>query len=229
MRIWDINPGYLNNKSLLGEHVELHGLFSIVINNKKGYSNHPETKRWSKFLGTLNIRHNLIVSEMELRGFRHNSPIKVNGKDMFWPSNYIDNPIKQFNLLAEKYKNKDLGRIPIPFSAQNLWSQHKYSVMARDLNEYKKIGSYVSRMKTNQSFSDLSKELVELLRIEPSIGGIRNSLQHMWGYFKKDENVFNLDPMNLNDLLSHIQKFAYKNKKKYILESTALSELRIWI
>ena len=46
MRIWDINPGYLNRQSLLGEHRELHGIVSIIRDNKKGYSRHPETLRW---------------------------------------------------------------------------------------------------------------------------------------------------------------------------------------
>ncbi len=229
MRIWDINPGYLNDKSLLGEHVELHGLFSIVKNNKIGYSNHPETKRWVNFLGALNKRHELIVSEMNLRSFKHNSPLKADDEKYMWPTIYIDDPLKQFDILSKKYKNKSSGRIPLPISAQNLWSQHKYSVMARDLDKYKKIGYYVSNMKPNQCFAKLSKELVELLRVEPNIGGIRNSLQHMWGYFKKDKNNININSLGLEGLLSHIQKFAYKNKKKYILESTALSELRVWM
>jgi len=34
MRIWDIHPGYLNRQSLLGEHRELHGIFSIITNKK---------------------------------------------------------------------------------------------------------------------------------------------------------------------------------------------------
>ncbi len=227
MRIWDINPGYLNDKSLLGEHLELHGLVSVVINNKKGYSNHPETKRWFHFLGALNKRHDLIVAEMQLRGFNHNSPIKINHHDTSWPNLFIDEPIKQFEILSKKYKNKKPGRIPLPISAQNLWSQHKYSVMARDIKKYKKIGQCVSNMKPNQCFSDLTKELVGLLRIEPSFGGIRNSLQHMWGYFKKDNKNLSKDSLELDSLLFNIQESAYKNK--YILESTALSELKIWL
>ena len=229
MRIWDINPGYLNDKSLLGEHVELHGLFSIVVNNKKGYCNHPETKRWSKCLGALNTRHKLIVSEMRLRGFKHNSPIKLDNKNDIWPIEYIDEPQKQFDILLKKYKNKNSGRIPLPISAQGLWSQHKYSIMARDLNEYKKIGRHLSNAKPNQCFSNLSKNLIELLREKPSLGGNRNSLHHMWGYFKKDKGKINIDSLDLDKLLSHIQILAYKKKNIYILESTALSELRVWI
>nr|WP_320015958.1 pyrimidine dimer DNA glycosylase/endonuclease V [uncultured Desulfobacter sp.] len=43
MRIWDLHPGYLNRRSLLGEHRELHGMASIIVNGKKGY--------WSEQLG----------------------------------------------------------------------------------------------------------------------------------------------------------------------------------
>ena len=48
MRIWDLHPGYLDRKRLLGEHRELHGLFNVVYLGKKGYSRHPETLRWAQ-------------------------------------------------------------------------------------------------------------------------------------------------------------------------------------
>ncbi len=57
MRIWDIDPGYLNRQSLLGEHRELHALVSIVVNGKQGYSQHPETIRWLKYGWALKYRH----------------------------------------------------------------------------------------------------------------------------------------------------------------------------
>ena len=34
MRIWDVPAGYLNRQSLLGEHRELHGIYSILTNGK---------------------------------------------------------------------------------------------------------------------------------------------------------------------------------------------------
>jgi hypothetical protein len=30
MRVWDVNPGYLNRPSLLGEHREIHAIVSIL-------------------------------------------------------------------------------------------------------------------------------------------------------------------------------------------------------
>lgn len=33
MRVWDLSPGHLNDRSLLGEHRELHGIVSILANH----------------------------------------------------------------------------------------------------------------------------------------------------------------------------------------------------
>lgn len=69
MRIWDINPGYLNRQSLLGEHRELHGVVSIIVNNKKGYSRHPETIRWVGFGWSLWMRHQLLALKCPCEAF----------------------------------------------------------------------------------------------------------------------------------------------------------------
>ena len=45
MRIWDIHPQKLCRQHLLGEHRELHAIWSVLVNNKKGYSNHPKNVR----------------------------------------------------------------------------------------------------------------------------------------------------------------------------------------
>lgn len=58
MRIWGITPGYLNDKSLLDEHRELHGIASILVNNKKGYAKHPETMgRCGRIIQRLQPKH----------------------------------------------------------------------------------------------------------------------------------------------------------------------------
>ena len=49
-------------------------------------------------MGALNKRHDLIVSEMGIRGFNHNSPIKVDDENIIWPTKYIDKPIKHLLL-----------------------------------------------------------------------------------------------------------------------------------
>jgi len=75
MRIWDVEPALLCRNHLLGEHRELHAVWSIITRNKQGYKNHPETRRWRGKLAALYIRHESLVREMARRGYRHNSPL----------------------------------------------------------------------------------------------------------------------------------------------------------
>lgn len=76
MRVWDLPPKMLCRKHLLGEHRELHAIYSILSNNKKGYSRHPETLRWLGKLPALKKRHEFLTLEMINRGYKHKSPLK---------------------------------------------------------------------------------------------------------------------------------------------------------
>ncbi len=75
MRIWDISPERLCRPHLLGEHRELHAIWTILTQSKKGYAHHPEVLRWQGKLQALYRRHEALVAEMDKRGYRHQSPI----------------------------------------------------------------------------------------------------------------------------------------------------------
>ena len=75
MRIWDISPKKLCRNHLLGEHRELHAIWSVLVNGKKGYARHPETLRWRGKLKALYSRHDALVYEMTVRGYQHRSPL----------------------------------------------------------------------------------------------------------------------------------------------------------
>jgi Pyrimidine dimer DNA glycosylase len=77
MRIWDLDPDVLCDWHLLGEHRELHAIWSILTTGKRGYASHPETLRWQGRLPALYARHEAQVAEMERRGFDHASPLDV--------------------------------------------------------------------------------------------------------------------------------------------------------
>jgi hypothetical protein len=231
MRIWDINPGYLNRQSLLGEHRELHGIVSILVNHKKGYSHHPETIRWKRLGWALKQRHRLLAAEMSLRGYKDKSPVLTRANHGLWPCSYIDEPIQQIKILKAKYKNKEPGRIPLPENAQQLWSQHKYSVLARDVNLYRIIGRSVSTMKPGQDLSALTLMLTEQLKQPPTEGGIRNALQHMWGYVA-NSNVTPkgfVESLSFLQMLEEIQRRTLESNEPYLTMSTALGELKAWV
>lgn len=227
MRIWDIHPGYLNRQSLLGEHREIHGLFLVVHENKKGYSRHPETLRWVGKLTALKQRHDLLVAEMTLRGYNHHSPMpwvadEKNQKD------YIDLPYRQFEILREKYRQREPGRIPLPRNSQELWAQHKYSILSRDPDYYKAIGPRLSQHPGVELTGELSLEFVQCLTVAPTAGRLLNGLLHMWGYVSRYVRSPQ-PPGNMKQLLDEICRLAILHKKTYLLHSTALSDLALYV
>jgi Pyrimidine dimer DNA glycosylase len=75
VRIWDLDPGALCDRHLLGEHRELHAIWVILTTGGRGYARHPETLRWRGRLAALYARREAQVAEMSRRGFRHASPL----------------------------------------------------------------------------------------------------------------------------------------------------------
>lgn len=230
MRIWDIDPGYLNRQSLLGEHRELHGIVSIISNKKKGYSRHPETLRWMGHGWALKQRHRLLVAEMNLRGYVDRSPVLSRSNPGVWPADYVDPPARQLALLEEKYKTLAGGRIPLPKNTQQLWAQHKYSVMARDIRAYQRIGQWVSKTRGKADINEVALELNNLLRRPPNPKLIHNTLLHMWGYVSRYARDCKREPdrLPLSKLLGRIQQLVLANDLRYLAESTAIGELNAW-
>jgi len=228
MRIWDIDPGYLNRQSLLGEHRELHAIYVVLTQNKKGYAAHPETRRWNDHLAALGKRHDLLVEEMQLRRYNHHSPLPVVSGETKWPKTFIDPPHAQFAILKEKYRGKEPGRIPLPSSARQLWAQHKYSVLARDPRLYKIIGPWLAAADDPPRFRALAKILVRTLRLAPPDGRLQNGLDHMWGYVSHlaGQSTPGQSP---HHLLQRTRELAASGNISYLLASTALGEIGAWL
>lgn len=103
MRIWDIQPKYLCQQHLLGEHRELHALWSILNESKPAFKNHPETRRWPGKLKALYGRHQVLVKEMKKRGYKHNSPLdKKLAKGQASQNFYLQSIRKQKAILKKK-------------------------------------------------------------------------------------------------------------------------------
>lgn len=76
MRVWDIAPKKLCRNHLLGEHREVHAIWSVLTKGKKGYSRHPEVLRWKGKLKALYLRHEKLVEELKRRGYNHYSRLR---------------------------------------------------------------------------------------------------------------------------------------------------------
>ncbi len=104
MRIWDIEPKKLCRNHLLGEHRELHAIWSILTCGKKGYCHHPETLRWKGKLKALFLRHQKLILEMQKRGYRHKSDLPANlAKGISRQNKYVDSLRRQALILKSKH------------------------------------------------------------------------------------------------------------------------------
>jgi hypothetical protein len=102
MRIWDLPTSNLCRQHLLGEHRELHCIWAVLTEGKRGYARHPETLRWAGKLTALYARHEALVDEMTRRGYRHASPLPIPPPDQAYQDVYIDSPADQRELLRAK-------------------------------------------------------------------------------------------------------------------------------
>lgn len=103
MRIWDLPPKKLCRSHLLGEHRELHAIWSVLTKNKKGYSHHPETLRWKGKLKALYLRHEDEAAELIRRGYRHLSPLDARlAKGKAIQGEYVDTKKEQMKKLKRK-------------------------------------------------------------------------------------------------------------------------------
>lgn len=103
MRIWDLPPEKLCRHHLLGEHAELHALWSILTKSKKGYAHHPETLRWRGKLRALFLRHKVLAEEMKRRQYNHQSLLGVRlARGTAKQDKLIDSPKKQRVILRKR-------------------------------------------------------------------------------------------------------------------------------
>jgi len=68
LRVWDVPVERLCRQHLLGQHNEIHAMFSVITKGTKGWSNHPETKRWKGKLKALYLKHNETAEESVVEG-----------------------------------------------------------------------------------------------------------------------------------------------------------------
>jgi hypothetical protein len=103
VRIWDLPPERLCRQHLLGEHRELHALWVILTQGRKGFARHPETARWRGKLKALYRRHEKLVAEMGRRGYKHATSLpREQATGLARQDEFKDPPGEQVRILRGK-------------------------------------------------------------------------------------------------------------------------------
>ena len=226
MRIWDLHPGYLDQYRLLAEHRGLHRVWNVLRDGKVGGSQNPEILRWQESPQGLQNRHNLLVQEMLLRGHNEASPLVGSFPgDRKEPKLLINNAAEQFELLSNKYGTEFSGRIPLPKNLLELWSQHKYSVLARNPTFYQNIDNSLNQSGSPLSFNELADKLTRIMQETPTEGSRMDALLQLWGYVSEFSDMQVESFATEEELYQEIQRLAIKNNVETLLHSTAISEV----
>ncbi|OZG74569.1 hypothetical protein BTA51_06110 [Hahella sp. CCB-MM4] len=203
------DPGYSSDEQILVQIKEFER--QLALENEPALKNKREGK-----IALYQRRWNLLMAEMTLR----HGPVRPfihEISEPLWPSQ----PDSE-DLLP--YSSSD-GRIPLPANSQQLWAQHKYSVMARSPSLYQSIGPELARGAL--TIRELWLQLETSLQQAPNEGGLRNAVQHMWGYIKSSSSL-KPDTAPLPHLFREIQQQALRQQCQYLLHSTALGEFAYW-
>ena len=107
MRIWDLPVKKLCRQHLLGEHRELHCIWTFLTTDKGGsYKKHPETLRWKGKLEALLLRHIEQVLEMRRRGYNHHSLLDISRVNLGSKNQdkFINTIDEQIEILKAKQK-----------------------------------------------------------------------------------------------------------------------------
>ena len=96
-------PKVLCRNHLLGEHAEIHAVWSVITRRKKGYRCHPEVNRWRGKLKALYQRHQKTAKELKKRSYQHQSPLQMSlAKGAFRQEVLIDSLADQKKILKDK-------------------------------------------------------------------------------------------------------------------------------
>ncbi|MBS4540125.1 UV DNA damage repair endonuclease UvsE [Clostridium sp. D2Q-11] len=140
---------------------------------------------------------------------------------------YINNMSKDVDIMLEvKDKNISTEKLMTLMNndinvLRNEWGKYKYNIMEKSYYDYKTISKYI-----NSDSPELQKFIYMLdksLNKEKSIGDEINTINHIWGYFKKDstkeerEKLFNIvrDYKQKDIHISEVKKYLYELTVKY--------------
>ena len=137
--------------------------------------------------------------------------------------------VKDKNLSAVKCNLLTSNNFKIS-SLEKEWAQYKYYVLSKSANIYKEIRVLLNDKQSN-NFLPFYKLLEQAIELEESKKAQINTLQHMWGYFKKvasdkekEKFIKLLDSYSNNKkTLASVKNYVYKLSNKdsieYLLDS----------
>ncbi|WP_404367669.1 hypothetical protein [Marinobacter sp.] len=221
--VFDIDAGLLDDELLASQMRLLTGLAG---------AGHPRDAQtavpagWQGHEDALALRLNQIQEEAALRKFAIPGRVPVTEESVIWPIPDLNGVRNQLATIRSRAEENNAGRIRLPRNDHELWATYKYSVLARNDRAYQSFGQRVAARAI--PLDELWLSMISASRVAPLRGGVRNALQHMWGYVSR-HSAMHPGTEDLVGLAAEIQNQAVAHQVSYLLNSTALGELRAWL
>ena len=189
-------------------------------------------KTWGKFDGKQKIHYS--QSANNLKNGAHSKYIKATQFLEFYNKLLNKNidimlEVKDKNLSAIKCNLLIMDNLKIKYIEKE-WAKYKYYVLSNSVQTYQKIRTLL-KDKSNPDALKFYKLIEYSLNSESTKNAKINSIQHLWGYFKKiatksEKNTFfkliegyKSDKKSLNSIKKYIYKLSYKYSIEYLLDS----------
>ena len=219
--IFDVDAGFLDDEWLAAQ---MRLLVGLVATEDAGLRARIPVC-WQAHQDALVLRLEQLIEEMRLRGLATPQGLPRTAESVIWPVAGTRTLAEQLAQLADRAACGHRGRIALPRNDHELWACYKYSVLARNHQSYARLGQLVAARAI--PVDRLWRELVNAIRVPPAEGGLRNALQHMWGYVSRYTSGLP-EATGLRALLIEIQRLSAAHEERYLLNSTALGELMVW-
>lgn len=221
--VFDIDAGLLDDELLASQ---MRFLVGLVGAGRNLGAQTAAPAGWQGHEDALALRLNQVQEESALRGGAIPGRVPVTPESVIWPIPRAASLEAQLAMIRDRADQGRVGRIRLPRNDHELWASYKYSVLARNYRAYQSFGQRVAARRI--PLEELWLSMVSASRVAPLPGGIRNALQHMWGYVS-GHSAMSPQTEDLPALAREIQQQAAAHKVSYLLNSTALGELRAWL
>ena len=101
MRIWGVDPSLMCQRHILGEHREMHALVVMIRLGTKKSQLEAHCRLGQVAIHQIVDRHELLVEEMERRGWNHKTPMGESERALLWVEGEIDS-LRNLSLLSER-------------------------------------------------------------------------------------------------------------------------------
>ncbi|MEX0605108.1 MAG: hypothetical protein WD623_03015 [Marinobacter sp.] len=221
--VFDVDAGLLDDELLAGQMRLVSGLLNA---DRTPQTDSRAPVAWQGHEDALALKLNQLMEEMRLRGQGVPGNVPVTDEAILWPTLNAGALAAQLDYLVARVAQDQRGRIRLPKNDHELWATYKYSVLARNTKAYTVFGQRVAARAI--AVDHLWLSMVSASRVAPAKGGLKNSYQHMWGYVSGHSK---LSPQteDLASLAFDIQTLAVNHQVSYLMNSTALGELRAWL